>query len=181
MRSPDKTVSEELDERQKQLAAEEGEVYQLSLRHMIETVADTGGSKVIGDYVVGFAIEEAEGLYEYAGDGELEWVEPDEENCHLEVAVADAADGRFVPHLDVSAHFTSGDGNEVGPVEPSFLWHPGLYHYGANVHVPEEGTYTLRVRVEAPTFRRHDRENGDRYAEAVEVEFEDVDVTTGQS
>jgi hypothetical protein len=43
-----------------------------------------------------------------------------------------------------------------------------------------DGTYTIAVRVEPPTFERHDGQNGDRYGESVEVTFEDVDVETGQ-
>ncbi|WP_276300726.1 hypothetical protein [Halorussus lipolyticus] len=43
-----------------------------------------------------------------------------------------------------------------------------------------DGTCTIDVRVEPPTFKRHDEENGDRYGESVEVRFEDVDVATGQ-
>lgn len=175
-----KTTSEEVDERQLDLAREEGETYQQSLRYMAEEVAHTGGTTETGDYVVGFVQEQAEGLYQ-PRDGGLEYVEPSAENCHLEVAVADAADGRFVPHLSVSATLTAEDGEEVGPVDVPFLWHPGLYHYGTNLTVPGDGTYDIRVQVEPASFGRHDRKNGDRYDEAVDVVFEDVDVTCGQS
>lgn len=176
---PGKTTSEEFDERQMELAEAEGEAYQRSLRHMTEEVAHTGDVTQVGDYVVGFAQEPAEGLYRLTDGGEFEWVEPtDAENCHLEVAVADADDGRFVPGAGVSATFVGGD-DEIGPVDLPLLWHPGLYHYGENVHLTGDGTYDLRVRVEPPRFRRHDRENGQRYGEAVEVQFEGVDVKTG--
>ena len=175
-----KQPSDEVDERQLELAAAEGEAYQRSLRYMTEEVAHTGGVEVAGDFEVAFAQEEAEGMY-HLRDGDLEWVEPGEdENCHLEVAVSDAADGRFVPELDVEATLVPEDGKAVGPVEIPFVWHPGLHHYGANLSLPGDGTYTIRVRVEPPTFDRHDETNGDRYAEAVDVEFEDVDVETGR-
>lgn len=176
-----KHTSEEFDERQQELAAAEGETYQRSLKHMIENVAHIGDLTREGDYVVGFAQEEAEGLYHLTDDG-FEWVEPDEEeNCHFEVAVADAADGRFIPELTVRATLSAHDGGEVGPVDMGLLWHPGLYHYGENIHIPGDGTYDIKITVESPTFRRHDRENGDRYGEDVTVLFEDVDVKTGQS
>lgn len=178
---PGKEVSDELDERHKELAAREGDAYRESLRHMTDEVAHTGGVTEAGDFRVAFAQEEAEGMYVPAGDGELEWSEPAEgENCHVEVAVTDAADGRFVPELDVAVTLEAGDGEEVGPVELPFLWHPGLHHYGANLSVPGDGTYTLRVEVEAPDFARHDRTNGDRYAESVGVAFEDVEIKTGR-
>jgi len=41
-----------------------------------------------------------------------------------------------------------------------------------------DGTYTVDLRVEPPTFDRHDEQNGDRYGESVAVTFEDVDVET---
>lgn len=176
---PARTTSEEVDARHLELAREEGETYQRSLRHMTEDVAHAGGVRESGDYVIGFAQEAAEGMY-HLRDGALEWIEPSAENCHLEVAVADAADGRFVPHLSVSVNLTAADGEEIGPTELPFVWHPGLNHYGANLTVPGDGTYDVRVRVEPATFPRHDEVNGDRFAEAVEVLFEDVDVKCGQ-
>lgn len=176
---PARTTSEAVDQRHLDLARGEGEAYQRSLRHMVEDVAHSGAMKDAGDYVVGIAQEEAEGTYQLQ-DGDLEFVEPTAENCHLEVAVADAADGRFVPHLSVSAEISKEDGETVGPVDLPFLWHPGLYHYGANLTVPGDGTYDVLVRIEPPTFGRHDRKNGDRYAEPVDVRFEDVDVRCGQ-
>ena len=177
---PAKTTSEEADQRQLDLAREEGEAYQRSLRHMAENVAHTGAMQDVGDYVVGIAQEEAEGMYRLR-DGDLEFIEPTAENCHLEVAVADAADGRFVPHLSITAQLSNESGETVGPVDMPFLWHPGLYHYGANLTAPGDGSYDVRVQIEPATFGRHDRQNGDRYDEAVEVVFEDVDVKCGQS
>ncbi len=173
-------ASEEVDERQLELAREAGDAYGAALHYMVEEVVHSGGSQRAGDFVVAYAQEEAEGLYEPRGDGDLEWVEPDDENCHLEIAVTDAADGRFVPHLSVQATLTAEDGSEVGPVELPFLWHPGLFHYGANLTLPGDGRYDLQVRVEPPTFHRHDRTNGRRYAEPVTVTFEGVDIETGQ-
>jgi uncharacterized protein involved in high-affinity Fe2+ transport len=173
--------SDEVDERQLELAAAEGEAYQRSLRYMAEEVAHTGAMTVAGDVQVAIAQEEAEGMYHLRDDGDLEWVEPDEDdNCHLEVAVSDAADGRFVPQLDVEATLVHASGEEVGPVEVPYVWHPGLHHYGVNLSIPDDGTYTVKVHVEPPTFHRHDETNGDRYGEAVDVAFEDVDVKTGR-
>ena len=175
----EKTTSDEVDERQLELAKEEGEAYTRSLDYMIDEVAHTGDLTTVDDYVVGFAQEEAEGMYAPAGD--LEWTEPDEENCHLEVAVTDAAVGRFVPELTVRATLSPNDGGEdVGPFEVPFIWHPGLHHYGKNVEVPGDGEYDITIEVDPPAFMRHDEENGDRYAESVEVTFEGVEVETGR-
>lgn len=179
-KDPSKTTSEEVDQRQLELAEEEGEAYQRSLEYMVNEVAHTGGTTESGEFIVGYAQEEAEGMYGPTGDGQLEWTEPTEENCHIEIAVCDATDKRFIPNLTVEAALTDEDGNRVGPFEVPFLWHPGLFHYGRNVEVPGDGRYTLDVTVDPPEFKRHDEQNGDRYAEGVSVTFEDVDIQTGQ-
>lgn len=174
-----KTTSEEVDERQLELASQAGDAYLQAVEYIADEVAHTGETERADDYVVGFAQEEAEGMYALE-DGEFTWRNPEAENCHLEVAVADADDGRFVPHLDVTATLTGEDGERVGPFEVPFLWHPGVYHYGRNVELPDEGQYTIEIHVEPPEFERHDRQNGDRYGKPVEVTFDDVHVQTGQ-
>ena len=118
-------------------------------------------------------------MYHLKG-GELEWVEPTEENCHIEIAVVDAADGRFIPYLDISVTVTDENGSEVTRFSPQFLWHPGLFHYGQDIKIPGDGTYTLQVKIAPPSFPRHDKVNGKRYAEPVEATFENVQLKTGQ-
>lgn len=172
--------SEEVDERQLELAREAGDAYRTAAEYMIAEVAEDGAMARAGEYLVAVAQEHAEGMYRMEAD-RLEWEEPAvEENCHLEVVVADADDGRFVPHLDVRATVEAGDGTHVGPEPIPFVWHPGLYHYGRNLAVPGDGSYTVTVDVEPASFPRHDRTNGDRYAEPVEVRFEELEFSTGQ-
>lgn len=178
--NPDKQTSEEVDQKQLDLAQQAGDAYQEALDYMANEVAHTGDKTEVGDYIVGFAQEKAEGMYVLKDEGQFEFVEPDDENCHLEVAVCDAADGRFAPECTVIATLTSEDGEQVGPTTVPLVWHPGLYHYGKNMVVPSSGTYTIDVRVEPPAFKRHDEKNGDRYGEPVEVTFEGVDIETGQ-
>jgi len=118
-------------------------------------------------------------MYEWT-DGGLVWRDPGEENVHVEISVRDASDGRFVPGVKIFATLVDPDGNEVGTHEQHLLWHPMIYHYGRNWVVPADGEYTLRVRVEPPTFMRHDEVNGKRFTEPVEVEFAGVKVEQGQ-
>ena len=177
---PSMEPSEEADERQLELAREEGDAYQRSLEYMANEVAHTGEKRQVGDYIAGIAIEKAEGMYHPSDEGQLEWVKPDSENCHLEVSVADAASGRFLPYLHVEATLTADDGTTIGPHEIPFVWHPGLYHYGKNLEVPSSGRYTIRVEVEPPEFMRHDEKNGNLFVDGFEVEFEDVSIETGQ-
>lgn len=179
-RTPPSRVSDEADKNQLEMAKAEGGAYQKSLAYMVEDVADTGGTTRAGDYIIGYAQERAEGMYMLRSENQLEWDEVGEENCHLEVSVSDAADGRFIPYLMVQATLTSEAGEAVGPTEIPFVWHPGVYHYGKNLKIPGDGSYTLHIRIDAPTFMRHDEVNGKRYAEVVEVTFENVQVTTGK-
>lgn len=117
-------------------------------------------------------------MYQFS-DGTLTWHNPDGENTHVEVVVCDAADGRFIPGLRVTAAMVSPSGEKLGPFDQELVWHPMLYHYARNWTLPENGEYTLRVYVDAPTFMRHDEVNGRRFAEPVNVEFTGVKVERG--
>src|SRR5512132_2275925 len=81
---------------------------------------------------------------------------------------------------DPHRRLTVLDGGELFTTTVPFLWHPYLYHYGTTAKVPGEGPYTVRVRIEAPAFMRHDPVNGKRYAESVQVVFEDRRFTPGR-
>ena len=58
-----------------------------------------------------------------------------------------------------------------------FIWHPWVYHYGRNWRVAEEGDYTLEISIKAPSFPRHDKKNGQRYADDVDVTFNNVKIS----
>jgi hypothetical protein len=141
-------------------------------------VAHDGGEQEAGHHRIGYALEEAERMYEWTG-GELVWRDPGDENVDVEVSVRDASDGRFVPGVRVFATLSDPDGNEVGTHERPLIWHPIIYHYGRDWVVLSDGEYTLRVRVEPPTFMRHDEVNSRRFTEPVEVEFTGVKVERG--
>jgi hypothetical protein len=154
------------------MAKEQGEALQRALEHTTQEVADDGGERLAGDDLIGYAVEEAEGMH-HLRDGKLEWHNPaQDENVHVEVSVRDGADGRFIPGLEVYATFLEDTGNEVGTHEQPLLWHPMIYHYGRNWLVPSDGEYTLRARVEPPRFMCHDEVNGKRFTEPVEATVE---------
>ena len=180
MRKPPETPSDEADRHQLAMAKKEGAAYNASLKYMAWEVADTGGQKRAGDYIVAFAQERAEGMYMLAGEGKLEWDEPTNENCHLEISISDAGDQRFIPYLEITATLTPKGGKAVGPFEVPFVWHPGLYHYGKNVKVPGDGPYKLDIVIKPPSFMRHDKINGKRYAKTVEVTFAEINIKTGR-
>lgn len=168
--------SDEANEKQLALARKQGDALAAALQHMVTEVADDGEEIHHEPYLIGYAVERPEGMWHMQESGELVWREPDEENVHLEVSVRDAADGRFVPALNVHARLIDSQGNDIGLHRQPFVWHPWLYHYGRNWIVPQGGDYTLQVRIEAPDFPRHDKKNGQRYAEDVEVTFSSVKI-----
>lgn len=174
---PPMKESDEADEKQLELARAQGRALADALEHMVEDVADGGGSTHAGEFIVGFAHEEAEGMYAWE-DGELAWQEPDG-NIHMEVSVQDAGDHRFVPGLNVFLTILDADGSEVGTEKMPMLWHPWLYHYGKNWTIPGDGSYSLKIRIEPPAFMRHDEENGRRFTREVVVRFDDVELETG--
>jgi uncharacterized protein involved in high-affinity Fe2+ transport len=171
--------SDEANEKQLAMAKEQGEAYKKALKHMAEKEADVGNMQAAGDYIVAFAAESAEGMY-MMKDGKLSWQEPEEENVHIEITALDGADGRFIPGLTVHVTLTDSNGSRIGRHQQHFLWHPWLYHYGRNWKIPGDGKYTIKVEIEAPDFPRHDKKNGKRFVDAVEVTFKDVQLETGK-
>lgn len=174
---PPMQASNEATDEQLAVARDQGDAYGRALQAMAEE--EGAVTARAGEYVVAFVNEAAEGMYELV-NGRLVWREaaPDA-NVHLEVAVADAADGRFVPGLTVQLE-VHRDGQPLLSTRLPFLWHPFLYHYGGNARVPDTGPYDVVVRVPAPTFMRHDPVNGKRYAEPVEVRFDKVEFANGR-
>jgi hypothetical protein len=177
--TPPMEKSDEANKEQLQMAIDQGMAYKTALDHMANEEADDGGEVHIGDYLVAYAVESAEGMYHMQSGG-LEWIEPGDENCHIEISVRDAADQRFIPYLDITVEVLEADGNSLGSHTQPFVWHPWLYHYGRNWQVPGDGEYTLKVSIKAPDFPRHDEKNGERYGDDVNVKFEGVRINAGQ-
>lgn len=174
---PPMDESNEAEPEQLGIAREQGDAYGRALQAM----ADEEGAAVAeaGNFVVALVNEQAEGMYAHE-DGRLVWREaPEDANAHIEVAVADAGDGRFVPGLDVTVTLLDGE-RELFTHPAPFLWHPFLHHYGFNARVPGEGPFTVKVRIEPPAYMRHDPVNGRRYADPVDVVFDGVGFEPGR-
>jgi hypothetical protein len=175
--NPPERPSNEATDEQLRIAREEGDAYGKAVAAM--AADDTAVTRSSGDYLVAFVNEDAEGMYELAG-GQLVWREAaPEATVHLEVAVADAGDGRFVPGLSVHVD-VERDGDNLVCTDLPLLWHPFLYHYGGNAKLPDSGPYDVVVRIEAPTFMRHDPVNGKRYESPVQVRFDAVRFAHGR-
>lgn len=125
-----------------------------------------------GDYVVAVVHGRPEGRYEAAGGG-VTWREPaPDRTVRLDVAVADAGDGRFVPGLTVYAALER-DGRTHAAQQCPFHWHPAMHRYATDLRVGG-GIYDLTVRIAAPGFARLDRVAGSRYADPVALRFPGV-------
>ena len=171
--------SDEGDAKGLELARAQGEALTKTLKHMTDDIAEDGREEQVGEYLVAYAVEQAEGMYEMK-NGKLEWGKPAEgQNAHVEIAVRDPADGRFIPGLDIEVTVTAEDGTDCGTHKVPLLWHPYLYHYGRDWTVPGSGKYSLRVRFDPPTFMRHDKKNGNRFSTAVDHVFHDVKIKAG--
>lgn len=174
---PPMLPSDEATEKELDMAREQGNVLGKALDHMLTEVADDGQEKQVSHYLIGYAIEKAEGMYMPDENGELVWHEPEEENIHVEVSVRDAADGRFIPNLTIHARLIDSENNIVGMHLQPFVWHPWVYHYGRNWVIEKEGAYTLEVEIKAPDFHRHDKKNGKRYPKDVSTSFSPVKIS----
>ena len=144
---------------------------------LAEEVEERGGSTESGQWTVSYIVEAAEPWYE-VHDGAEHFREPTSgETHHIEIIPTETGTGRIVPDVPITLEVVDADGEVVDEKRLNFL-HSTFFHYANNFEVPEEGAYTLRATLGAPTFLRHG-EAGERpaLAEGTTVEFEDVELT----
>jgi len=165
--------SEESTSEQIKIGKEQGDSIQKALDEMMK-IAEDGSEIESGDYLIAYIIENSEALYTFE-DEELNWEEPKEENKHIEICIRDKFTKRFIPYLDVQIKLTNKETEKIIEKDLPFIWHPWLYHYGANIEI-EPGDYTLEIYAEAPEFSRHDEENGKIMTEPIEAEF-DIEIS----
>lgn len=153
----------------------QGSAYSDSLNYL-GTIVDYHDSTEVDNYIITLAAEESEGMYYAGGDSdEITWHAPDKQlNQHLEIAVQDKDDKRFIPQLDITAELFDDEQQSLGSKPCPFLWHPYIFHYGSMWDIPGEGTYSVTVTIKRPNFGRHDEVLGKRYLEDAQVTFENV-------
>ena len=162
-----------------ELALKQGKAYEDALNYMKGLT--NASSTETGDYIVTFAAEGAEGMYLMQRNLGLRWIIPNEkENQHLEIAVQDKLDLRFIPELDVKIFLKDKNRKIVSSKKLPFLWHPFLYHYGANVSIPKEGKYDVRVFISGAKFGRHDENKGRKYEKDIKVSIGSVFLKPGK-
>ena len=170
--------TEERTQRELHLARAQGDAYGEAFGHLLAGVASDSGERYCGDYRIGYTVGPAEGAYEWSAT-ELVWRETGNQNLYVAVTVRDAGDGRFVPGLRVLVTVSDPLGRVLGTREHPLLWHPMIYHYGANWQVGSSGPHSLRIEVEPPRFGRADLVNGGRLATPARIQFDAVKVDLG--
>jgi hypothetical protein len=132
------------------------------------------GHRIEGDYLVAYVVDKARWL-QYHKDGIPVVEKPRHENAYIGIAVHRASDFRFIKNLKVVLTVFDEYGRALGSQEQVYHPRPGLHHYGRNWSLPGDGSYTLRVRIDALDIK------GDPISPAiVDVEFPHVMIHTGQ-
>lgn len=168
-------------EQQQALSESAGKAYANTLKNMYKQAND-GRDTIIGDYKVAFAVEYAEGYWNYEHGVFRYKVENDLSgltNGHVEIAVLDAKTGRFLHNLNVTASLNK-NGKDLGTKTEPFMWHPWLYHYGENWRVPSAGKYNLHIHFDPPQYRRYGKNDGRQFANALDFNFTPIKIKTGQ-
>lgn len=142
-----------------------------------EEIAAEGGETTSGDWRIAYIVEPAEPWFENGTAGSFR--EPAAgETHHIEIIPFEKATGRVVPDVPIRLEVLSSDGVVVD-AETLLSLYGEFFHYAHNFSVPEDGTYTLRAILGAPTFGRHgEKTDGPKLAEGATVEFKDVQLTT---
>ena len=158
------------------LARGEGGAVDRPLIDMLRS-GDASGSQVrYGDYNVAVVVQRARGFWDVR-DGKLSYMSPNSSVgpiAHIDVSVRDATTGRFVPGLKVRVTVLNSRRKEIDTYPMPFMWHPWMNHYGLTVPVPGEGRYTVRVRAEAPSFRRYGSTALKKFNRPINVEVHGV-------
>jgi uncharacterized protein involved in high-affinity Fe2+ transport len=172
----------ELMEAHQTLAKNAGKAFHNTLQEMYKQAND-GRDTTIGDYTIAFAVEYAEGYWNYENSKFRYMQENDlsgKTNAHVEVAALDAKSGRFLDNLDVKATLKTEDGKTVGTRNEMFMWHPWLYHYGENWRIPKGGSYTIIANIKPPAYRHYGKTLGNQLNKQISVAFDNVQIKSGQ-
>ncbi len=124
-----------------------------------------GGQMRAGEYKLTYAVTAPEGWYTY-NNNENHWQQPDEKtNAHFWLFVQDGADGRVVPPLNIEVVIRDSGGALIEQKSLPYAWMPLVNGYGNNIMLPHTGGYTFVVKIDPPTYWRHDPYNGDRFTQ----------------
>ena len=142
------------------MAQQQGDAYKTAVTHMAEKVAMTGGEAHVGEMIVALALEPAEGMYEW-DEGALQWVEPGDQNVHIEVSARDATDNRFIPGLKVHVRVLDEERPDEGRRHIADALAPMALSLRSQLHPPHGALGDSRDTdrcPRVPTTRREERQ-----------------------
>lgn len=140
-----------------------------------EEIREEGGETTSGDWRIGYIVEAAEPWHELAnGQHTFRQPAPGETN-HIEIIPFEASSGRIVPDVPVQLEVIDASGKVVETKALNF-YYAEFFHYANNFSIPTPGKYTLRAKLDAPTFKRHGEPAEEPLASGVTVEFHDVEL-----
>jgi hypothetical protein len=141
-------------------------------------VSERGGKTTSGEWTVSYIVEAAEPWFERNDDTEDVFREPRSgETHHIEIIPTETDSGRIVPDVPITLEVVAADGEVVQEKKLNF-YYSTFFHYANNFSIPEDGPYTLRATLGAPTFFRHGEEaDGPALAEGTTVEFGEVELS----
>ncbi len=143
-----------------------------------EEIRNEGGETTVGEWRIGYIVEPAEAWHQVM-NGNRSYREPVAgETHHIEIVPFEASSGRIVPDVPIHLEVVDGTGAVVDAKQLTF-YHAEFFHYANNFSVPANGRYTLRARVEPPSFPRHgEHHEQPPLADGTTVEFRDVELTS---
>lgn len=141
-----------------------------------EEIRVEGGETTSGEWRIGYIVEPAEPWHETVGGGRSFREPAPGETHHIEIVPFESATGRIVPDVPIRLEVLDGMGTVVDARALNF-YYAEFFHYANNFAIPAPGRYTLRARLDAPTFPRHG-EPGEQppLSTGVTVEFRDVEL-----
>ncbi|WP_406640219.1 iron transporter [Amycolatopsis sp. WGS_07] len=139
-------------------------------------IKDAGGQTKVGPWRIAYIVEAAEPWYAAEG-GHQHFRKPATgETHHIEIIPIEAATGRIVPDVPISVEVVDSTGKVADSKKLNF-YYSEFFHYANNFSIPQAGTYTLRAKLDPPTFLRHGEENEPpKLAEGAQANFEHVEL-----
>lgn len=119
-----------------------------------QEIKDAGGETTVGPWRIAYIVEAAEPWY-HTDNGQQHFREPASgETHHIEIIPIEAATGRIIPNVPIHVEVVDATGTVVDGKDLNF-YYAEFFHYANNFAIPKPGSYTLRAKLEPPTFLRH--------------------------
>jgi hypothetical protein len=146
-------------------------------RQVREEIEHEGGQTVVGDWRIGYIIEEAEPWHEPTGQGFTFRTPAAGETHHIEIIPFEEKTGRVVPDVKVQLQVLDSSGKQV-ETKPLNFYYAEFFHYANNFAIPATGKYTLKATIEPPAFFRHgDEGETPALSKGATATFDNVEIT----